>query len=200
MITKILQSTVFLIPIMYIAGCQSYYKPSVQKYFVQKMEESDFMVLDFPLVSFEDYFDQPSQKELDVVKTIKKLNILLYLPGKQELGKTNKESQIVNQILKSQDYESLMSIHNNSFHVGLMVDRSDNKINEALIQFHQEDVVFGLVRVLGKNIEPEKILPLFAQLNTTNFQDLMGNSIGDDDQNVISNLLNTIKEHRDQKI
>ncbi|MCY4561804.1 MAG: DUF4252 domain-containing protein [Flavobacteriaceae bacterium] len=157
------------------------------------MEESDFMVLDFPLVSFEDYFDQPSQKELDVLKTIKKLNILLYLPGKHQLGKTNKESQIVNQILKSQDYESLMSIHNNSFHVGLMVDISDNKINEALIQFHQEDVVFGLVRVLGKNIEPEKILPLFAQLNTTNFQDLMGNSIGDDDQNVISNLLNTIK-------
>ncbi|MCY4161060.1 MAG: DUF4252 domain-containing protein [Flavobacteriaceae bacterium] len=182
--------------VFYLAGCQNFDKPTLQKYFVEKMDDPEFMVIDVPLVSFEDYFEDAEIKQLDVVKTIKKLNILLFLPRESIPSKTKSERNQVNEILKTQDYESLVSIASGDINVRLMVDCKEDKINEALIQFHQENVVFGLVRVLGKNIKAEKIIPLFAELNSKAFNDTLGDSLNEDTENVLSNLIEAFKHDR----
>ncbi|MCY4216128.1 MAG: DUF4252 domain-containing protein [Flavobacteriaceae bacterium] len=196
--TKISLKLGVLFIIFYLSGCQNFYKPTLQKYFVEKMDDPEFMVIDIPLVSFEDYFEDPEIKQLDVVRTIKKLNILLFLPRESTPGKTKSESKQVDEILKTQDYESLVFLASDDVDVRLMVDRKEDKINEALIQFHQEDVVFGLVRVLGKNIKAERIIPLFAKLNSGAFNDTFGSSLNEDTENVLSNLIEAFKHGKER--
>lgn len=186
-----------LVGFFYLVGCQNFYKPTLQKYFVEKMDDPEFMVVDIPLVSFEDYFDNPEIQKLGIIKTIKKLNILLFLPRGSTPGKTKSERNQVNEILKNQDYESLVSIASDDVNVRLMVDSKEDTINEALIQFYEEDVVFGLVRVLGKNIEPEGIIPLFAEMNSSALNNALGNSVGDGNQNILSDLFDAFKYGRD---
>ncbi len=195
-LTHISLKLIVLFSIFYLVGCQNFYKPTLQKYFVEKMDDSQFMIIDIPLVSFEDYFENPEIKELEVIKTIKKLNILLFLPRESSPSKIQYERNQVDEILKAQDYESLVSIASNDVNVRLMIDSKDDKISEALIQFHQKDAFFGLIRVLGKNIKAERIIPLFAELNLGVFNDTFGGSLNNDVENVLSNLIEAFKYDR----
>lgn len=164
-------------------SCSDFEKMTLQKYFVQKMGQPEFMIIDIPLISLEDYFSQLEPEEKEIVNTVRKFNLLLYKGNRQEMSS---EINTISDILVSDDYQSLMSLRGDGINVDVMVDSNEDWYNEGLVYLYDKEKFVALVRVLGRKMEVDKILPIVSKLNSQAVEDAL-------DDRANENLVNIFK-------
>ena len=67
---------------------------SLQSYYVDKMEDASFLIINLPF-QLESLFDQDlSEQEQMIVSSIEKLNLLLYLPKEKQKEKEKQKAYL----------------------------------------------------------------------------------------------------------
>ncbi len=143
---------------------------TLQRYYVNNQETANFISLDVPVsfVNVENIDLTEEQKE--AYESIDKLNMLAYTLDEDNTEEYNAELAKINTILKDERYEELFRGGNSKD--GKFVVKyigSDTTIDELIILGSANEKGFAIVRVLGNNMDPSKILKLgdvFSKMET----------------------------------
>lgn len=136
-------------------------KETLQSYFVKHQESPNFMSLDIPLSILDIDQAELNEEQKEAYESINKLNMLGYSLKEGNEKEFNNEIKQVKTILDDKKYEELMRAGNSTD--GKIVVKyigSDSKIDELIVFGTMNNKGFAIVRVLGDDMEPLKILKL----------------------------------------
>lgn len=135
--------------------------PSLQSYFVDNQETNNFTTIDLPtsVVSFDE--SKLTEEQKQAYKSVKRLNFLGYRMKEGNEVEYKAELQKVNSILKDKKYKELMRMGNNEDgKVLIKYLGTETKIDELIVFGNANDQGFGILRVLGKNMQPDNMVKL----------------------------------------
>ena len=139
---------------------------TLQGYYVVNQEAPNFISVDIP-VSFVNLDDaELTDVQQEAYESIDKLNMLGYRKSDDNLEDYKAELVKVQTILKDERYEDLFRGGNSSD--GRIVVKyigTDTTIDELIIFGTMNEAGFGIIRVLGNNMEPAKIMKLGDVVN-----------------------------------
>lgn len=134
---------------------------TLQGYYVVNQEAPNFISVDIP-VSFVNLDNaQLTDVQREAYESIDKLNMLGYRRNDDNVEAYKTELAKVQAILKNEKYQELFRGGNSSD--GKIIVKyigTDTTIDELIIFGAMNDSGFGIVRVLGDNMEPAKIMKL----------------------------------------
>jgi len=147
---------------IFSVGCDQH--PSLQKYYVDSNENAEFLKFDIPVSILSLKNEDTSEEVKKTLKSIKKVNFLAF-----QLKETNKaefidEKQKVKEILKNPKYQELITIGHGKQSYTVKFLGEEDAIDEVIFFGSDEDRGFALVRVLGKNMNPSKMMVLAQEL------------------------------------
>ena len=146
--------------------------PTLQSYYVDNQETNNFTTIDLPtsVVSFDESKLTDDQKE--AYKSVKRLNFLGYRLKEGNEAEFKAELAKINSILKDRKYHELIRIGNNE--EGKIIVKylgSETKIDELIVFGNANDQGFGIVRVLGRNMQPDKMMTLVDAMENANIDE-----------------------------
>ncbi|OIQ37834.1 MAG: hypothetical protein BM563_07760 [Bacteroidetes bacterium MedPE-SWsnd-G1] len=144
-------------------SCDQY--PSLQKYFVDSQGSSEFIALDIPasIVSLKE--EDASEETIETLKSIKKINFLGYQITEENTEAYKAEQQKVKEILKNPKYEDLIRLGGEGKTLVVKFLGEEDAIDEVIFYGADKELGFALVRVLGDDMEPAKMMELAQQVN-----------------------------------
>lgn len=162
--------------IVSLVSCSS--KPSLQKYFVDNSEEKNFVTLDIAPTFIKADSLNLSAEEKEALKSLKKLNVLIYKKDSLNPEKYDGEKEVVKNLLKEEQYEQLMKFGSSGQGASVNIVEEDKSINEFVVFMYEKNNGFGVIRVLGEDMNPNNILTLVdliqkAGVNTQELKPLM---------------------------
>lgn len=147
-------------------SCES--KPTLQKYFVEKTESSEFVALDVSpsIINTEKVSLSPSEKE--ALASFEKMNILAFKSNDKNNKVYQKEITEVKAILKDETYQQLMKVGSGSDGAAVYFVGEDEHIEEFVLLANRKENGFAVVRVLGNDMNPTHILNMLSLLQKSN--------------------------------
>lgn len=145
--------------VMFVS-CDS--KPSLQKYFVEKAGTKNFTSVDIAPTFIKTDSLQLSADEKTALESLHKLNVLVFKADSVNKDSYNRERENVKNLLKSEEYGQLMKYGSGSEGAAIYTTGTDEHIDEFVVFVHQEDNGFGVIRVLGDDMNPNNILSLVS--------------------------------------
>lgn len=142
---------------------------SLQRYYVDHQEQPHFLSMDVPLSMLNLDKEQLTDEQLDAYKSVRKLNMLAYKHTPENTMEYEEEVAKVKTILNNSRYEELMRGGNpeeGSFIIKVLGKGDD--IEEFILFGNMDNKGFAIVRVLGKDMNPDKIMSLTSALDKTN--------------------------------
>lgn len=139
-------------------------QPTVQEYYVQKQENNSFIAIDLPssLLNIE---EGASEETKETMATIKKLNILAFKVNETNAAEYKTELAQVKSILKGDDYNELIRMKHEGINIVINYQGTDDAIDEFLLLASNSEKGFALARILGDNMQPEKIVKMAEDFN-----------------------------------
>ncbi|MCF6279855.1 MAG: DUF4252 domain-containing protein [Flavobacteriaceae bacterium] len=137
--------------------------PSLQKYYVDSNENTDFISLDIPasILSLKD--ENVSVEVKETLKSIKKVNFLGFQLKDGNEAEYKIEKQKVKEILNNPKYQELISVGGKqSFTIKFLGE--DNAIDEVIVFGSDRSKGFALIRILGKDMDPSKMMLLANEI------------------------------------
>lgn len=143
--------------------------PSLQKYFVEKSSARDFITLDIA-ANFVNSDTLPlSDGEKKALESLNKLNLLIYKKDSLATNEVyNKEKETVKGLLDKGAYEQLMRFGSNKEGVYIYSLGEEKKIDEFVFFMYQQENGFGVVRVLGDDMNSNDVLYMVQLLEKGN--------------------------------
>lgn len=146
--------------------------PSLQRYYVDSQEQPNFLSIDVPLSMLNLDKEQLTQDQNDAYKSIQKLNMLAYKVTPENTMEYEAEMAKVKTILNNPKYEELMrggSPEEGTFTIKTLGKEDD--IEEFILFGNIDNRGFAIVRILGKDMNPNKIMTLASALDKANIND-----------------------------
>lgn len=146
-----------------LTGCSS--EPSLQKYFVEKTENKNFVAVDVSPTILNLDETKLSSDEKQALASLDKMNILAF-----KLNETNKlefaaEKTKVKEILKDEKYQELMKVNMGAGGGGsLSFVGDEDHIDEFILFANQGETGFAVVRILGDDMNPTGVMTLMSLL------------------------------------
>ena len=173
-IYKVLLSLLFTVGLI---GCNQ--GESLQLYFVNNQETPNFISVDIP-TSFVNIDETTlNEEQMEAYESVNKLNMLGYNLTENNVAEYEAELSKVKHILRDAKYEELMTGGNASFgQFTVKYIGTETSIDELIIFGSSKEKGFAIVRVLGDNMEPAKLMTLGNVLKNvtsdeTNVTDIM---------------------------
>jgi hypothetical protein len=143
-------------------------KPTLQKYFVDNMEDKDFIAIDISpsILNIEKISLSDSEKK--ALETFDKMNIIAFKKDSLNNNKFKKEEAKVKAILKDKTYQELMKFGSDKQAASVYFIGEDDNIDEFILYAKNADSGFAIVRVLGDNMNPADIFTLIEVLKKSN--------------------------------
>lgn len=139
---------------------------TLQGYYVANQETPNFISIDIPVSFVNIDEDQLTKEQLEAYESINKLNMLGYRKSDDNVEEYKAELAKVQAILKDEKYQELFR-GGNSTNGKILVKYigTDTTIDELIIFGTMNETGFGIIRVLGNNMEPAKIMMLGEVVN-----------------------------------
>lgn len=137
------------------------YGETLQSYYVANQETPNFISIDIPVsfVSVENIELTEDQKE--AYESIDKLNMLGYTLKGDNVEEYKLELTKIQALLKNEQYQELFRGGNSTDgKVVIKYIGDDDSIDELIIFGTANDKGFAIIRVLGDNMQPAKIMTL----------------------------------------
>jgi len=135
-------------------------KPTLQKYFVENSESSDFIAVDLASSIINTEKVSLTDTEKEALQSFDKLNILAFQKDSVSDVKYKAEKEKVKNILKEEQYEQLMRFGNSKDGGAIyLVGEADN-IDEFVLFASGDEQGFVIARVLGDNMSPNNVINL----------------------------------------
>lgn len=148
--------------------------PSLQTYFVDNQERPNFLSIDAPVSMLNIDESKLTEEQKEAYRSVQKLNMLAYRKDSINTADYDAELSKVKTILEDAKYEELMRGGNSSdgkFIVKYLGE--DDDIDEFILFGSANDMGFAVVRILGNDMDPNKLMSLssvFDQANIDNSQ------------------------------
>lgn len=139
-------------------------KPTLQKYFVENSESSDFIAIDLASSIINTEKIKLSDTEKEALNSFDKLNILAFQKDSLSDIKFNTEEEKVRTILKDEQYEQLMRFGNSKSGGSIYLVGDDEDIDEFVLFASGKDQGFVVARILGDNMNPNSVINLMEVL------------------------------------
>lgn len=157
---------VSLICSLFLTGCSS--EPSLQEYFVEKTESSDFVALDISPSILGLNKSQLTVQQNEALQTLEKMNVLAFKITESNQAAYETEKNKVTEILKSKKYQELMHFGSGADRASVSFVGDEDKIEEFVLFANQKESGFAVVRVLGKDMDPTSVATLMSILKSSN--------------------------------
>ena len=143
-------------------------EPSLQKYFVENSDKKSFVSVDLSssILNLEKTKLTPEQKK--ALGSFEKMNVLAFKSDKTNQAAYAVESQKVTNILKGEKYQELMKVGSGKDGASVSYVGDENHINEFILYAKKKENGFAVVRILGKDMNPNNILNLISLLKSSN--------------------------------
>lgn len=177
--TKTLAFAIVLSSLLFSCDSQS----SLQSYYVDNQESPNFLTVDIPpsILSLDEAGLTDSQKK--AYKSIKRLSFLGYRLDQSNGTDYAAELANVKQILSNDKYEDLIEV--NSPDLGKIIGKSlgnSDTVDEFVLFVSNKDTGFGIIRILGDDMNPADLGTLVNAVQNANF-----------DSSKIENIMNFYK-------
>lgn len=154
-LTALLSSLLF-------GSCNS--EPTLQKYFVENTENKDFIALDISSNILDVDKTKLSVAQTEALQSFDKINVLAFKLNDKNKSEFETERAKVNLILKDTKYQELMRFGSGKQGASVSYVGTDNHIDEFVFFANKNDTGFAVVRVLGKDMNPNNILNMISVL------------------------------------
>ncbi|MFD1293934.1 DUF4252 domain-containing protein [Lutibacter holmesii] len=138
--------------------------PSLQKYIVESKENDEFISVDIPSSILQLKDSEVSEDIKSTLETIKKVNFLALQLSDSNQGFYESEVLKVKAILKNPKYQQLMRVKMSGTNVTVNFLGEDDAIDEVIIFAADSEKGFGIIRVLGENMNPSDIMKLSQEI------------------------------------
>lgn len=143
-------------------------EPSLQKYFVENSESSDFIALDLGSSIINTEKMTLSKEEEAALKSFEKMNIIAFKKDSLNEEKYNVESKKVKDLLKAEKYQELMKMGSGNNSGAIYFVGEEEHIDEFILFANGKDTGFAVVRVLGNDMNPSQIMNIVNLMQKAN--------------------------------
>lgn len=162
--------TVFFLPAivasLLLMNCTN--ETTLQKYFVENSNNKNFIELNLASSIIKTDKMQLTADQKTALKSFNKLNILAFKLDKDSKLKYDVEIQKVTAILKNKKYQELMKIGSGKDGASVSFVGDENHINEFVLFAKKKENGFAVVRILGKDMNPNNIMNMISLLKSSN--------------------------------
>ena len=159
MITSIKNSVMLLFIVAVLTSCN--YGETLQGYYVANQELPNFISVDIPTSFVKIDKTTLSDEQKEAYESIDKLNMLAYTLNNDNVEEYQAELTKVQNILKDDKYEELFRGGNSTDgKITVKYIGTDTSIDELIVFGSANERGFAIVRVLGNNMEPAKLMLL----------------------------------------
>lgn len=154
-------STVLLLVVFILSSCK---KESLQGYLIESQEKENFMRLDLSTSLLSSYLDENASKDdRETFKSIQKVNIAFLPESKATEEEIEQERALLKNVMKNSDYKSLMRLNDKRGKATIYYSGQADAINEIIAIGYAKGFGVGVARVLGKNMNPAKIMKMLEE-------------------------------------
>lgn len=147
---------------------------SIQNYFVDHQDKPEFLTIDFAPDMFDLSEVEFSEDQKNIYKSFEKVNVLAYKVTGDNKEDYDAELNKVVTIFKNDKYEELMEFSDNGMKFRVNTMGAEDSVDEFLVLASSSDLVFAIIRVLGDNMQPEKLYQLISEMQKS---DVDGNQL-----------------------
>jgi len=133
---------------------------TLQRYFVDHQESENFTAIDLPVSIVKLDESKLTETQKKAYSSVKRLNFLGYRYNESNLENFNAELAKVKTILKDKKYNDLIEFNDKNVKVNIKYLGDDEVADEFIVFASSKEMGFGIVRVLGDDMSPEKIMTL----------------------------------------
>lgn len=149
-----MKSTFYLLALVATVLVSCNQEPTLQKYYVDNSDNKEFITLDIaPNIINTDSLEL-SEEEKKALKSLHKFNVLFYKADSIDKTKYVAEKDKVKNLLKTDEYEELMKVNSADGGFSINIKGEGSKLDEIVLFAHQSENGFGVVRILGDDMEP----------------------------------------------
>ncbi|MEZ4793024.1 MAG: DUF4252 domain-containing protein [Gelidibacter sp.] len=150
-------------------GCDQ--NPSLQTYFVDNQEKPNFLSIDVPVSMLKIDETKLTDDQKEAYHSVQKLNMLAYKKDSTNSTDYKNELAKVKTILDDKKYEELMRGGNSTdgkFIIKYLGE--ENNIDEFILFGSANNMGFAVVRILGDDMDPNKLMKLSSVLDKSNIE------------------------------
>lgn len=137
---------------------------SLQKYLVDKQDDDKFMKVDIAASLLQNNTNNFSQEEKDILKTIKKVNVVAYPIHDGDTTDYETERGEIEKILKDDKYKDLTRIKSNNWSATLKYTGDEDAIDEVIVYARDDSKGFAVLRLLGDKMRPDQMMKLMKSV------------------------------------
>ncbi|MCK0147002.1 DUF4252 domain-containing protein [Arenibacter sp. F26102] len=143
---------------------------SLQEYFVDNEGNPNFLSVDLPVSLLNMDKADLTEDQREALGSLKKLNILAFKITADNLTEFQKEKSNINAILKNSKFTELMKMNTSFGKASVRYLGDDDAIDEVIIYGDSDEKGFMLVRVLGKNMNPAKLVQFMKAMEKSDYK------------------------------
>ena len=143
--------------------------PSLQSYFVDNQESGSFVTQDIPLSMMKLDESKFSEDQKEAYNSVKRLNFLGYKANETNADTLKLELTKVKAILKADKYKDLIEFSDKGNKIIVKYIGTDDEAEEVVVFGSYKEYGFGIVRVLGDDMSPDKMVTLVNALQNAEF-------------------------------
>lgn len=174
-IIKLVTATVLMV--MTLMSCSN--EQSLQKYLVEKQDDDKFMKIDLATSLLQADGNTLSEDEKNVLKTVKKINVVAYPLAEGNTADYEAEKQNIAKLLSQEKYKTLMKMGSNNLGATLKYVGEENSIDEIIVLASDDTKGFAVFRLLGDNMRPGDMIKLMTSIEKGDVDIKSLQSIGD---------------------
>ena len=144
---------------------------SLQSYYVDHQEAKNFISQDLPLSMLDIDKTQFTEEQLEAYESVNKLNFLGFKASADNKDTYITEVAKVKSILSDSKYNELMQFSDKGTKISVKYLGTDDEADEVILFGSSKDMGFGVVRILGDNMSPDKMVTLINVLQKSNIQE-----------------------------
>ncbi|GAA3583931.1 DUF4252 domain-containing protein [Snuella lapsa] len=144
---------------------------SLQRYFVDHQETSNFISVDLPLSMVDIDKSQFTEDQKVAYNSVKRLNFLGYKVKETDMETYNTELNKVKTILKHKKYNDLIEFSDKGTKVVVKYIGTDERADEVVLFGSSKTIGFGIIRILGDDIDPQKMATLVGTMKNADFDE-----------------------------
>ena len=139
-------------------------KQSLQEYYVDNQDNENFLSLDLPS-SLLMVNDNMTKEQQETLSTVKKVNVLAFPKKEENTVAFEEEKAKINSILKDDKFHVLMKFNQNGMNAKVLYLGEEDAIDEIIIYGEDYEKGFGVARVLGNQMNPQKLIEMLKTVD-----------------------------------
>ncbi|WP_308991225.1 DUF4252 domain-containing protein [Mariniflexile litorale] len=151
---------------------------SLQRYFVDNQESKNFITQDVPISMLKIDASKFTNEQKEAYNSVSRLNFLGYKTSEADDKTLKVELAKVKTILSDEKYNDLIEFSDKGNKVVVKYIGTDEEADEVIVFGSSKELGFGIVRVLGNEMSPDKMVTLVSILQSADIdkgqvQDIM---------------------------